>query len=202
MKKLVLGAVLALSASLASAAPIPTVVSTASTGFNGSLQVLNDGIFPAEMSVWSSDKTLSWKGTDKAFTFSFGDLYRVDDVRLSVDNNDSYLLEYSLDNLSWSTLFAVVWHYGEVMWGMDTMSTHGGDLEYVSQLDFGPVEARFARIMATGGDNLYAVGEVAFSGERVIQPTVAVASVPEPGMLALLAAGVAAFALVRRRRVS
>ena len=78
MKKLVLAAVLALSGGLASAAPIPTVVSTASTGFNGSLQVLNDGIFPAEMSVWSSDKTLSWKGTDKAFTFSFGDLYRVD----------------------------------------------------------------------------------------------------------------------------
>ncbi len=199
MKKIALAAVLALSASLVSAAPIATVVSTDSTGFTGNLQVLNDGIFPTEASAWNSDKTLFWRDIDKTFTFSFGDLFRVDDVRLSVDNNDSYLLEYSLDNLNWATLFAVAWHYGEVIWGMDTMSTHGGDLEYVSQLDFAPVEARFARIMATGGDNKYSVGEVVFSGERVMQPVVA--SVPEPGMLALLAAGVAAFAMVRRRRV-
>jgi len=47
----------------------------------------------------------AWKGLGKAFTFAFDDLYRVEDIRLSVDNNDSYALAYSIDNQSWAPLF-------------------------------------------------------------------------------------------------
>ena len=153
MKKLALATALALSATLINAAPISTTVSASANGYNGNLARLNDGIFPAELSAWTANTTASWKGLGKAFTFAFDDLYRVEDIRLSVDNNDSYALDYSTDNQSWTSLFTILPSYGEIGWGMDTMSSVLGDAEYVSQIDFSPVVARYVRIQATGGDN-------------------------------------------------
>lgn len=202
MKKLALATALALSATLINAAPITTTVSASANGYNGNLARLNDGIFPAERSAWISDTTVSWKGLGKAFTFAFDDLYRVEDIRLSVDNNDSYALAYSTDNQNWASLFTILPSYGEISWGMDTMSSVVGDAEYVSQIDFAAVEARYVRIQAIGGDNKYAIGEVALFGSRVAQQgSSAAATVPEPGVLALLVTALGAGVLTRRRHV-
>lgn len=198
MKQLVFAATLALSATVLNAAPITTTVSAPGNGFNGSLTLMNDGIFPGEGSVWNGNATVSWRGLGKVFTFDFGNLYQVEDVRLSVDNNDSYALEYSLDNAGWTSLFTILPAHGEIGWGMDTISTVLGDAEYVAQIDFASVEARYVRIKAIDGDNSYSIGEVQFSGTRV-EP-VAPAAVPEPGMLALFAAALGAGVLTRRRR--
>lgn len=201
MKKLALAAALALSATLANAAPITSVVSTNGNGFNGSLTRLNDGTFPGEGTAWNSGATVYWNGVGKVFKFAFDDLYRIDGVSLSIDNNDTYALEYSTDDRIWSALFSVGANLGEIGWGMDTMSTVATDPEYIPLIAFSPVQARYVRIAAVQGDNSYAIGEVAFLGTRVEQqPPFPPASVPEPGMLALLAAALGAGALTRRRR--
>ncbi|MHB1374721.1 MAG: PEP-CTERM sorting domain-containing protein [Thauera sp.] len=201
MKKLAFATALALSATLINAAPISTTVSASANGINGSPTLLNNGVFPAEVSAWNSNATVSWKGLGKAFTFAFDDLYLVEDIRLSVDNNDSYALDYSIDNQSWTSLFTILPSYGEISWGMDTMSSVLGDAEYVSQIDFSPFAARYVRIQAAGGDNSYAIGEVAFGGTRIQQQTAqATATVPEPGMLALLGIALGAGLVARRRR--
>ena len=201
MKKLALATALALSATLANAAPINTVVSTVGNGFNGSLTRLNDGTFPGEGTAWNSGATVYWNGIGKVFKFAFNDLYRIDGVSLSIDNNDTYALEYSTDDRNWSALFSVGANLGEIGWGMDTMSTVATDPEYIPLIAFSPVQARYVRIAAVQGDNSYAIGEVAFLGTRVEQqPPFPPASVPETGMLALLAAALGAGALTRRRR--
>lgn len=200
-RRLLVLTLLGLSAAAAQAAPITTVVSANGNGGNygGSLSVLNDGIFPTEASQWNLADKVSWNGKGNRFVFAFGDLYRIDSVRLSVDNNDGYLLEYSTDYSAWASLLTVSSGVGEIGWGMDTMATDPSDPEHVSQLAFTPREARYVRIQATDGDNSYSIGEVAFTGERADNGSTN--PVPEPAGLALIALGLAGMGLARRRRV-
>jgi hypothetical protein len=124
------------------------------------LNRLIDGTFPAEGSVYTGSPCVSWTGEDPIFTADLGRKYIIEDLLLSVDNNDDYAIEYSENTNDWIPLIKVDWRYGEIRWGMETLSTIAGDPEYVSGIDFAPVEARYIRIFATGGDDKYAVGEI------------------------------------------
>ena len=160
------------------------------------------GALAQGVGAWNSGATVYWNGIGKVFKFAFNDIYRIDGVSLSIDNNDTYALEYSTDDRIWSALFSVGANLGEIGWGMDTMSTVATDPEYIPLIAFSPVQARYVRIAAVQGDNSYAIGEVAFLGTRVEQqPPFPPASVPEPGMLALLAAAIASAKALRKLRL-
>ena len=170
-------------AGLASAALIPPVSVTP-----GGAAII-DGYTPPEWTQWQTTTTW-WVGTGSQFTIDYGSAFTLADVVVSVDNNDSYRVDYSLDNLSWTTLFNIAWGQGDVGWGMDTFSTVAGDLEYHG-VDFAPVSTRYLKIYATGGDNLYSVGELQSYGT---------AQVPEPSSILLAGAGLTCLAVARRRR--
>lgn len=192
MKKLAIGLAFLGACSIAFAAPV-TVSSVTQSGGNNSASLISNGAFPAEYYPWDWAMNVWWTGTSVALSMTFDGVYELRDARLSVDNNDSYRVDYSMDGSSWTPLFSVLSGYGNVTWGMDTMSTVAGDGEYVAQIDFGPVDARYARIVATGGDNYYSVGELSFSGNVANR-------IPEPVSLALMGVGLLGLGLVRRRK--
>jgi hypothetical protein len=140
---------------------------------NNSPGLIIDGFVPTEMTHWQNPVNVWWTGEGPILTVDLGALYRVDDVLLSVDNNDQYLIESSTDGIAWNTLFTVEVLDGNVdpsPGGMDTMSTDITHAEYVANLDFMSVNAQFLRIQGLGPDMLYSVGELQAFGALVPVP--------------------------------
>lgn len=187
--KILASALLILSANT-NAALLTPVSFTASSSVNNPVNVA-DNIFPPEGGQWQTN-TAWWTGTTPVIHFSYSQVFNVEEILLSVDNNDDYSVEYSLDNSTWTNLFSISSSYGEVGWGMDTMSTLSSNPEYIAALDFSPVQAQFLRIFATGGDNLYSVGEFQAFGS-------AVSAVPVPAAAFLFAPALMGFLGFRRK---
>jgi hypothetical protein len=162
-----------------------------SGSYNGDLNILIDKVIPDEGTQWQTS-TVWWEGLAPSFTMDYGAVVRVEDLLLSLDNNDSYKVSYSSDNVSWTELFTVQEGQGNVGWGMDTFSTNASaDASlYVNAFDFSAIEARYIKIAAIGGDNMYSIGEIQASGSPV----------PVPSAMLLLSVGCSALALISRKR--
>ena len=187
----IVGITLLSTFSTASSAAVlsPTNVSGAGgTYFN--LPNISDSYVPREFSDWRSNTTF-WNGTSRIFTFDYGSLFNIEDVLVSVDNNDSYKVEWSTNGSTWADLFQITVGMGDVWNGMDTMTTFAG-AEYVPGIDFAPVQAQYLRIFATGGDNSYSVGELIAYGS-------AVSAVPIPAAALLFAPAFLGFMGLRRK---
>jgi hypothetical protein len=186
LKKLVfiIIALISMLPSTSNATLITPSAITSTGGFNNDVALINDGIIPAESSVWSANTNVWWDSAfAPTFTLDFGELYNINDVLVSVDNNDDYEVTWSLDSVSWSNLFTINRSYGEITWGMDTFSTDTLHNEYIAAIDFSTVQARYLRIKVTGGDFGLSIGEFQAFGSKLTT------SVPEPSSLAIFALG-------------
>ncbi len=172
------------------ATPVSAVSATGTGTFNNSPDMLIDGVLASEGSLWKAGTSVWWSGMSPTFTIDLGGVVLLEDLLVQVDNNDAYRFEYSENNNTWSSLFDIQVSDGEVGWGMDTMSTDSQNSEYIASLDFVPVDARYLRVFAIGGDNFYSVSEIqAFA-----------APVPEPSTIMLFGLGLLTLAGASYRR--
>lgn len=202
----VLSAILMFStAAYASASQISFTGVNGTGKYHNGLDKLTDGVIPDEWSRWSKDTTWSvvkpkannpFDWSANVYTFDMGGTYNVQDITLSVDNNDSYVVEYSTDGTNWSNLFTVSKQYGDVWYGMDTFSTDSDNDQYLAALDFAPVEAQYLRIYWAAGDLCYSVGEFQAFGTAISKA----AATPIPGAAWLFATGLIAMVAIKNRK--
>jgi len=179
---------------LSNATLITSSIVSSTGSFNNNAALLNDGIIPVESTLWQAGTNVWWEDSfAPTFTLDFGDLYNLNDVLVSVDNNDSYEITWSDDLASWSNLFTINSSYGEVTWGMDTFSTDILHSEYIADIDFTTVQARYLRIKAINGDFGISIGEFQAFGNKVSE-------VPEPSTLAIFALGMIGLASRRFKK--
>ncbi len=178
------------------------------SGQEEGLSNLTDNYIPTERSQWW-DHTTYFYGADpnraldqEIFTFDMGGLYEVQDIIISVDNNDKYYVDYSSNGSTWTNLFTINVGDGNMNFGMDTFSTDSSDtanILYDSDVDFANVTAQYLRIWAdhTISDQMFSIGEFQAFGEAVAgQPSPA----PEPTTMILFGFGLLGLSGISRRR--
>ena len=185
----------ALGAIASVSAQMITPAATGSGSQVNNFSLISNGVIPSEGAALPASSNVWWVGYGTSITLDLGFNYRVNDLLASVDNNDRYQIDYSLDGFSFTHLFTILPSYGEIAAspdGLDTLSTDDTSPDYILQIDFPPVLARYLRIRATpGGDALNAVSELRAFGSPV----------PEPSSYGLIgAAGHSALVVLRPRR--
>ncbi len=170
------------------AATPPIVSVSCSTNVSG-CAFAADGSFPAEGQFYQS-QTAFWTTSPATVTFALSAPVLITGYEASLDNNDDYRFEWSLNGTTWATLSTVTAGLGEINGGMDTFSTNPASPEFVTGIAFAPTSAAFVRIIGTGGDGLFAVGEL----------TLFTTAVPEASTWLSLTVGLGALGLFVRRR--
>ncbi len=191
---------------------------TTTHGTQGDIAKITDGYFPHEQ-IWSGGDSYPapdrWNGENNVvfrgnslsnreiFYFDFGGTYMVEDVRLAVDNNDQYDVEY-FTGTGWNNLFTIDRYYGSSGYSMDNFSTISGDdilsdykQDYDSRIDFTAVETSRLRLYAynTTWDVNYSIGEF-----QVFGTVVGGDSVPEPATMFLFGTGLIGLAGFKLRK--
>ncbi|MCF6298809.1 MAG: hypothetical protein L3J01_02915 [Thiomicrorhabdus sp.] len=153
------------------------------------------------MSSDFTSNTIWWSNLEGMINMDLGNLFMVQDVLMQVDANDAYQMDYSIDNINWDNLFTINPDDGEIARAMDTMSSDNLNEEYVANMDFSMVEARYLRLSASGGNGLYILSEVQVFGSPLVESNLqTVSSVPNPPTFMLFGVGLVMLLGLQHRR--
>lgn len=116
----------------------------------GGTSQLSDGVVPMDGAGWLDAAAMRLPAGAEVL-FDLGEEKTVDGAALQADNNDQYVIDLSIDQVTWTT-----W------WVAPPVDNPGLQSRHAS---LPPMRARFVRFTARGGDNNYSVSELElFSG--------------------------------------
>ncbi|XXF75406.1 VWD domain-containing protein [Myxococcaceae bacterium GXIMD 01537] len=130
---------------------------TAAGAVSGNPQVVTNTIFAPAGHSWRDVQYVVVTPAGTSLTVDLGAIHSLARLVVQADNNDTYLVESSIDGVVWSTLVTIPMFGGA---GMRTRPM----ITLPSRVD-----ARYARISALSGDNSYSVSEFELYGSA--EPT-------------------------------
>jgi hypothetical protein len=132
--------------------------------FSHSIDLIIDGYIPAEGSSWEGEDIIAWSDPETYFIVDLGRRRNVAALEIQVNGQNGYRIDYSLDDQTYISLVKWTGTGGEIESGMETLSTDPASPEYVADLDFFPVDARYIKIYAVEGLGPFAVSELQIFG--------------------------------------
>lgn len=133
--------------------------------FFHSADIIIDGRIPPEGSDAGIEMSVFWEEQAVAFIIDLGEIYSVMGILVQVDCDDSYRIDYSTDDRDYFILTEISSSDGEITSGLDSLSSLPDNPEYIDELEFFPVDARFIKIYALAGDGIFAVSEIQVFGQ-------------------------------------
>lgn len=163
---------------------------TANGAVSNSAGLASDFSIPSRGTSFDSSSNVFWIGTSQQVVFDYGETLLITDVLLAADNNDTYLIEYSLDGVSYFDAFEFLDSDGFQDGGIDILTTlssfslvptNPSTASYVGR-GFTDVEARFLRLTSTAGDDGKAIGEFqAFTSAILVNGDFELSAILGPG---------------------
>ncbi len=128
--------------------------------FSHSADLIIDGRTPAEGGEWDGDGSVYWSDPEAYFVIDLGKSQEVVGIEIQVNPGNGYRVDYSIEDREYISLVEILDPGGDIVTGMDTISTIPGSPEYILDLDFFPVQARYLKIYAVEGSGPFAVSEL------------------------------------------
>ncbi len=126
-------------------------------------------------SVW-------WNGLSGMITMDLGQEFLIEDMVAEVNRINTYDIEYSMNMTDWEYMTTIGPMDNASSTTMGIVSSDSQSDNYLSSMDFSSITARYLRMSATDGSNLYIVSELQAYGTEV-------SPVPEPSTIILFGMG-------------